>query len=210
MLFLSVLNVLIHLERRRPVYDRFRLSGQKATVRAGGGEIPEPDPEGSTGARLQNALCAAAGHGIIDQPQHHPASYMQLEQEGLIYPVKGTGNFIADSEEVRKLSKASYTKELKAMIQKGKAMGMNEEELIYIIGECYRRRRSMIEVKECSKAFGTVKAVNKATLDVGVREVFGLVGSNGAGKSTLAQLLHLEPDRPPVQRLAPWVMKMLP
>ena len=40
----------------------------------------------------------------------------------------------------------------------------------------------MIEVKECSKAFGTVKAVNKATLDVGVREVFGLVGSNGAGK----------------------------
>mgnify|MGYP000679748398 CR=1 FL=1 len=42
----------------------------------------------------------------------------------------------------------------------------------------------MIEVKECSKAFGTVKAVNKATLDVGVREVFGLVGSNGAGKST--------------------------
>ena len=63
-------------------------------------------------------------------------AYMQLEQEGLIYPVKGTGNFIADSEEVRKLSKASYTKELKAMIQKGKAMGMNEEELIYIIGEC--------------------------------------------------------------------------
>ena len=26
----------------------------------------------------------------------------------------------------------------------------------------------MIEVKECSKAFDTVKAVNKATLDVGV------------------------------------------
>ena len=41
----------------------------------------------------------------------------------------------------------------------------------------------MIEVKECSKASGTVKAVNKATLDVGVREVFGLVGSNGAGKA---------------------------
>ena len=68
-------------------------------------------------------------------------AYMQLEQEGLIYPVKGTGNFIADSEEVRKLSKASYTKELKAMIQKGKAMGMNEEELIYIIGECYKEEK---------------------------------------------------------------------
>jgi hypothetical protein len=49
---LSVLNVLIHLERRKHVYDRFGLSGQKATVRAGGGEISESDPDGSTGARL--------------------------------------------------------------------------------------------------------------------------------------------------------------
>jgi len=54
----------------------------------------------------------------------------------------------------------------------------------------------MIEVKECSKAFGTVKAVNKATLDVGVREVFGLVGSNGAGKSTLLRMMAgiINPD----------------
>ena len=133
---LSVLNVLIHLERRKHVYDRFGLSGQKATVRAGGGEISESDPDGSTGARLQNALCAAAGHGIIDQPKH-----MQLEQEGLIYPVKGTGNFIADSEEVRKLSKASYIKELKTLIRKGKAMGMEAEELIYIIRECYKEEK---------------------------------------------------------------------
>lgn len=41
----------------------------------------------------------------------------------------------------------------------------------------------MIEVKECSKAFGTVKAVNKATLDVGVREVFGLVAVTAPGKA---------------------------
>lgn len=27
----------------------------------------------------------------------------------------------------------------------------------------------MIEVRECSKAFGSVKAVNKATLDIGDR-----------------------------------------
>ena len=64
-----------------------------------------------------------------------------LEQEGLIYPVKGTGNFIADSEEVRKLSKASYIKELKTLIRKGKAMGMEAEELIYIIRECYKEEK---------------------------------------------------------------------
>ena len=68
-------------------------------------------------------------------------AYMQLEQEGLIYPVKGTGNFIADSEEVRKISKASYTEELKTLIRKGKAMGMEAEELIYIIRECYKEEK---------------------------------------------------------------------
>ena len=69
-------------------------------------------------------------------------AYMQLEQEGLIYPVKGTGNFIADSQEVRKASVNAYKRELKSLIQKGKVMGMEEEELIYIIRECYKEGMS--------------------------------------------------------------------
>ena len=44
----------------------------------------------------------------------------------------------------------------------------------------------MIEIKNCSKAFGKIQAVNKVTMDIGEREVFGLIGSNGAGKSTSA------------------------
>lgn len=40
----------------------------------------------------------------------------------------------------------------------------------------------MIEIKNCSKAFGKIQAVNKVTMDIGEREVFGLIGSNGAGK----------------------------
>ena len=41
----------------------------------------------------------------------------------------------------------------------------------------------MIEIKKCSKSFGTLKAVSKLSMDIGEREVFGLVGSNGAGKA---------------------------
>ena len=66
----------------------------------------------------------------------------QLEQEGLIYPVKGKGNFIADSQEVRKASIESYKREMKSLIQKGKAIGVEEEELIYIIRECYKEGMS--------------------------------------------------------------------
>ena len=34
----------------------------------------------------------------------------------------------------------------------------------------------MIEIKECSKSFGTLLAVNDVSLDIGEREVFGLIG----------------------------------
>lgn len=54
----------------------------------------------------------------------------------------------------------------------------------------------MIEMKECSKRFGKIQAVNNVTLDICDREVVGLVGSNGAGKSTLLRMAAgiLRPD----------------
>ena len=54
----------------------------------------------------------------------------------------------------------------------------------------------MIEIKECSKTFGALTAVSGVSLDIGEREVFGLVGSNGAGKSTLLRMAAgiLKPD----------------
>ena len=128
-------------------------------------------------------------------------AYMQLEQEGLIYPVKGTGNFIADSEEVRKLSKASYIKRTENPDPEGKGYGNGSGRADLHYRGVLQGGEAMIEVKECSKAFGTVKAVNKATLDVGVREVFGLVGSNGAGKSTLLRMMAgiIKPDEGEIQ-----------
>lgn len=54
----------------------------------------------------------------------------------------------------------------------------------------------MIEIRECSKSFGSVKAVQNVSMDIGEREVFGLVGSNGAGKSTLLRMTAgvIKPD----------------
>ena len=39
----------------------------------------------------------------------------------------------------------------------------------------------MIEIRNCSKAFDKVQAVNQVSMDIGEHEVFGLIGSNGAG-----------------------------
>ena len=49
------------------------LSGQTSHLRADRREIPDADPVRSCGAIFQDAVCAAAGRGIIHQSQYHPA-----------------------------------------------------------------------------------------------------------------------------------------
>ena len=68
-------------------------------------------------------------------------AYMTLEQEGLIYPVKGKGNFISDVGEIRRISLNSYKTELKVLVEKGKNIGIREDELMSVIRECYREDR---------------------------------------------------------------------
>ena len=54
----------------------------------------------------------------------------------------------------------------------------------------------LIEACSLAKSFGSVKAVDDVTLQVGAGSIVGLLGANGAGKSTLMRLLAgaLRPD----------------
>jgi len=55
---------------------------------------------------------------------------------------------------------------------------------------------SAIEVRNLSKSFGEVKAVNSISLDVEEGSIFGLLGPNGAGKTTTLRMIYgvLRPD----------------
>ncbi|WP_130836950.1 ABC transporter ATP-binding protein [Lachnoclostridium sp. Marseille-P6806] len=54
----------------------------------------------------------------------------------------------------------------------------------------------MIDMIDLEKTFGGIKAVNKVSLQIREKEVFGLIGTNGAGKSTLLRIIAgvLRPD----------------
>ncbi len=49
----------------------------------------------------------------------------------------------------------------------------------------------MIEIRDLTKTYGAVTAVNGVTLAIETGEVFGLLGPNGAGKTTLIKMLTL-------------------
>ena len=109
--------IVLDYQDRRPLYEQVEEKFRNLILKG----VLEP------GSRMPSVRQLAMELSI--NPNTIQRAYMQLEQEGLIYPVKGTGNFIADS------------KELKTLIRKGKAMGMEAEELIYIIRECYKEEK---------------------------------------------------------------------
>ena len=47
----------------------------------------------------------------------------------------------------------------------------------------------MIQVRRLSKQYGSVKAIDRITFEVGQGEIVGLLGPNGAGKTTTLRMI---------------------
>ena len=69
------------------------LSGQTSHLRTDRREIPDADPVRSCGAIFQDAVCAAAGRGIIHQSQYHPAGIYGTGAAGADLSGEGKGQF---------------------------------------------------------------------------------------------------------------------
>lgn len=68
-------------------------------------------------------------------------AYMTLEQEGLIYPVKGKGNFVADTQKIQEKSKENFRQEFLEFVRKGNHTGFEEEELITLVQRVYKEEQ---------------------------------------------------------------------
>ncbi len=118
--------IILDYQDRRPIYEQVTEKFRMLILR---GVMP---PESRMPSVRQLAMELAINPNTIQR------AYMQLEQEGLIYPVKGRGNFVADTEQIRKKSREDCQQELRVVVQKGVELGMEEDELIYIVKACYK------------------------------------------------------------------------
>ena len=65
----------------------------------------------------------------------------KLEQEGLIYPVKGKGNFVAETRQIQEKSKEDFRKEFLELVRRGINTGMTEEELMTLVQKGYEEEK---------------------------------------------------------------------
>lgn len=116
--------IILDYQDRRPLYEQVTEKFRVLILRG----VLEP------GSRMPSVRQMAVELSI--NPNTIQRAYMELEQEGLIYPVKGKGNFVADTEQIRKKSRDEFEEELKAVVKKGLELGLEEEELLYIVSDC--------------------------------------------------------------------------
>ena len=121
--------IVIDYQNRKPIYEQIVERFELLIVRG----ILEPDTQIPSVRSLAMELSI--------NPNTIQKAYAVLEQEGFIYAVKGKGNFISDVGEIRRISLNSYKTELKVLVEKGKNIGIREDELMSVIRECYREDR---------------------------------------------------------------------
>ncbi len=117
--------IILDYQDRRPIYEQVT---EKLRILIYREVLP-------AGARLPSVRQLAMELSI--NPNTIQRAYMELEQEGLIYPVKGKGNFVADTSEIRRRGREAYCEKLREFIEKGKKLGIEKEEMTALVSSYY-------------------------------------------------------------------------
>ena len=105
--------IILDYQDRRPIYEQITERFRTLIYQ---GALP-------AGSRLPSVRQLAMELSI--NPNTIQRAYMTLEQEGLIYPIKGKGNFVAETSLIQEKSKE--------LIKKGIQTGITEEEMLSLV-----------------------------------------------------------------------------
>ena len=122
--------IILDYQDRRPLYEQVTEKFRTLILRG----ILKP------GEKMPSVRQLAMDLSINPNTIHR--AYMVLEQEGMIYPVKGKGNFVADTETIRRKNREEFVKELKDVVKKGIDLGVEEEEMLYIVSDICKEGRT--------------------------------------------------------------------
>lgn len=121
--------IILDYQDRRPLYEqvkeKLRILIYQEVLKAG--------------TRLPSVRQLAMELSI--NPNTIQRAYMELEQEGLIYPVKGKGNFVADTSEIQQKGREAFGRKLREFAEKGKKLGISENEMIHMVRACYEEEK---------------------------------------------------------------------
>ena len=121
--------ILIDYKDRRPIYEQIVEKFQQMIICG----VMEPDSPMPSVRSLAMELSI--------NPNTIQRAYMTLEQEGLIYPVKGKGNFVAETRQIQEKSKEDFRKEFLELVRRGINTGMTEEELMTLVQKGYEEEQ---------------------------------------------------------------------
>lgn len=118
--------IILDYQDRRPIYEQIVEKFQALIL---------------SGALLPDSQLPSVRRLAMDlsiNPNTIQRAYAQLEQEGLIYPVKGRGNFVSPNLEAAERKREMFFSELRELIQKGKTCGISREEFLQAADGYYK------------------------------------------------------------------------
>jgi len=121
--------IVIDYKDRKPIYEQIIERFQALILQ---GILTE-------GTQLPSVRTLAMELSI--NPNTIQRAYAELENQNLIYPVKGRGNFVSKIENIRQEKKKLYWKELEETIVQAKVIGISEQELIQNVEQMYKEEK---------------------------------------------------------------------
>ena len=115
--------IILDYQDRRPIYEQIT---EKFRTLIYQGALPAE-------SRLPSVRQLAMELSI--NPNTIQRAYMMLEQEGLIYPVKGKGNFVADTHKILERSREDYCREFQELVKRGVHTSVTKEEMMRLVQE---------------------------------------------------------------------------
>ena len=118
--------IAIDYKNRKPIYEQIVEKFQMLILK-------EILPSGS---QMPSVRSLAVELSI--NPNTIQKAYTTLEQQGYIYSIKGRGNFVAESTELKEQKKKSFSEKIRQLVMEGIELGISQKECAYMFENCWK------------------------------------------------------------------------